>query len=570
MYLEEAFQIYEKYKASVSHTAHMLRNSGYYAEFNIKLPPIQIPEIIKEQLANNVISEIYSNYIDTVLDIFLAELDTREWIFDYRTAGRGGGWLIVGVKGPIGYLLTQGIPKNITEAFNTYYTSQVAQLYTNAKNLESLGKEIEERKKALVDELSSITFWEEYINNRYTSVDELSYEIDATIEAAICGHSIDMHTLSHKMLRRASLALYNKRISDVLAFNKWEIPYVDFAKPVKRFTQEYFGRFMSKYPELDLVISNLKIVFSDRPSHYPPDIAGELVSIDKIAYYLPPETLHRNWHGIVHEITHVVQRTLGGREVEIPRAPNVKRAGYFEGGDGYYSDMGEIHAHAVSEMYKDFVKIAQGDPLIENEFDDIKRQNYNMFKSRFDRYGDNGPNIFWSGKDAQNARFDAMLDITDFNGKRVLDVGCGFGDFIQHLETRGIKPHTYVGIDIVPEIVEVAERQNPNYHFEARDILVNPFDKGAFDIIIASGIFALPHRNYNDYVITMLSTLNNIANDFVIVNFLKKNDVEKDQGLKYHEPDTVLQMVQHRVSGSAQLKDDYLYNDFIIFINEQV
>lgn len=62
---------------------------------------------------------------------------------------------------------------------------------------------------------------------------------------------------------------------------------------------------------------------------------------------------------------------------------------------------------------------------------------------------------------------------------RVLDVGCGIGDFLNH------RPGT-VGVDINPATVEWCRRHGLDAHLMAPDVL--PFQDGSFDSVILDNV----------------------------------------------------------------------------------
>ena len=74
----------------------------------------------------------------------------------------------------------------------------------------------------------------------------------------------------------------------------------------------------------------------------------------------------------------------------------------------------------------------------------------------------------------------------DLNGLRVLDAGCGTGTLSYALAQRGA---TVVGIDLSPQLVEVADRQRPvdlpaeRLSFQSGDMLSPAL--GSFDYIVA-------------------------------------------------------------------------------------
>lgn len=79
--------------------------------------------------------------------------------------------------------------------------------------------------------------------------------------------------------------------------------------------------------------------------------------------------------------------------------------------------------------------------------------------------------------------------LPDFNGKRVLDLGCGFGWHCHHAVEHGAVHAT--GIDISEKMLEEARRRNPSPRIEYRCMAVEDFDyqTESYDVVISSLAF---------------------------------------------------------------------------------
>ena len=107
------------------------------------------------------------------------------------------------------------------------------------------------------------------------------------------------------------------------------------------------------------------------------------------------------------------------------------------------------------------------------------------YSERFEKYGVDPRSLSWGSKGAAHQRFRQMWAEIDFNGKSVLDVGCGFGEMARFLRKR-YKDVDYTGVDLLEEFVDQAKAAHPYYKFEARDYFEDPLDE-KFDVIMASG-----------------------------------------------------------------------------------
>lgn len=79
--------------------------------------------------------------------------------------------------------------------------------------------------------------------------------------------------------------------------------------------------------------------------------------------------------------------------------------------------------------------------------------------------------------------------LPDFTGKRVLDLGCGFGWHCRYAVEHGAV--SAVGIDLSQKMIAEAEKRNALPQIEYRALAVEDYDfpAGAFDVVISSLAF---------------------------------------------------------------------------------
>ena len=82
---------------------------------------------------------------------------------------------------------------------------------------------------------------------------------------------------------------------------------------------------------------------------------------------------------------------------------------------------------------------------------------------------------------------ETMLSPQDFNGRLVLDAGCGMGRYSAVARSFGAE---VVAADMSDSLIRVAERakNDPNLHPVECDLLKPPFKKGAFDLAYSQGV----------------------------------------------------------------------------------
>ncbi|MBI5032977.1 MAG: class I SAM-dependent methyltransferase [Chloroflexi bacterium] len=85
--------------------------------------------------------------------------------------------------------------------------------------------------------------------------------------------------------------------------------------------------------------------------------------------------------------------------------------------------------------------------------------------------------------------------------KSVLDVGCAAGGFSRIM--RAFNPTLrYVGVDIIPEFIELARTDYPDSDFHVSDGITFPFSPGSFDLVHCSGLLHL-NSHYQEMVRAM-------------------------------------------------------------------
>lgn len=92
---------------------------------------------------------------------------------------------------------------------------------------------------------------------------------------------------------------------------------------------------------------------------------------------------------------------------------------------------------------------------------------------------DNGLN----GSTEQPAVRSRMLDLA---GRDILDLGCGFGDFLRYAATRGAR--TMIGVDQSRRMIEEAQGRSSEYGIDFRCEDITAFRAGpdSFDIVVSS------------------------------------------------------------------------------------
>ena len=164
---------------------------------------------------------------------------------------------------------------------------------------------------------------------------------------------------------------------------------------------------------------------------------------------------------------------------------------------------------------------------------------------------------------SQEKRFAAALGLGNFHGKRLLDVGCGFGDLLAWLNAKGVEPH-YTGVDIMRPMIERCRTRfkDTGARFLIGDALSFAADE-PYDYVVASGIFGYNARDTRERVRPTLEHLFSLARIGMAVNFLSCRAPTRSPGRLYLQPSDVLQFALE-LTPAVKLDHTYLPNDFTV------
>jgi SAM-dependent methyltransferase len=79
----------------------------------------------------------------------------------------------------------------------------------------------------------------------------------------------------------------------------------------------------------------------------------------------------------------------------------------------------------------------------------------------------------------------------DFSGS-ILDLGCGYGVLLDHLNTLPYANNIdFWGIDVGAKMIESAKEMHPTARFELRDILTDPLPDQCVDYVVMNGVMTV-------------------------------------------------------------------------------
>lgn len=200
------------------------------------------------------------------------------------------------------------------------------------------------------------------------------------------------------------------------------------------------------------------------------------------------------------------------------------------------------------------------------KLDIIKTYYDNNMRKGLPEYGILG----WESEEAQRLRFDMLLSSVGLDGRKLLDVGCGTGNLLEHINSKGLNVD-YTGVDILEKMIAIAESKKLNGVFMHLDIFKNNiFGSASFDVVYTSGIFNLNLGNNREFLREALELFMDISRDAVVFNLLHVDSPDREDKYFYFHPDEVRDMLEpfaERLS-EARFIEAYLKNDFTVVLRK--
>ena len=202
---------------------------------------------------------------------------------------------------------------------------------------------------------------------------------------------------------------------------------------------------------------------------------------------------------------------------------------------------------------------------MEDKFVEDKQAILDVYHDSIAQYGHTIRGITWGSSESQLIRFKIISQMGGMLGKRVLDVGCGFGDLYGYLAGSGARPSSYLGIDINSVVIETAKNKYRDAEFTCGDILLGACDNFKFDYVVASGALGISTAHWEEHTFSMLKKMWDLSEVGIAANFLTKFS-KRRTGSNYVDPGWMLNTISIMLSRWTVLRQEYKENDFTIYV----
>jgi SAM-dependent methyltransferase len=193
-----------------------------------------------------------------------------------------------------------------------------------------------------------------------------------------------------------------------------------------------------------------------------------------------------------------------------------------------------------------------------------REQLLSFYNFHLKKFGDRPEALRWTPQ-GQLKRYHTLLDIApDLNDQKILDYGCGTGDFYQFLKRRGIRVH-YTGVDINENFINLAKSKYPECTFKTMNTDEDEVE-GFYDYVFICGVFNLRVPGVHDDLKNALVTLFKNCNKALALNALSSHTPVKDIELNYTSPEEMVKFAIENLSPAVTLLHNRIPNDFTLFV----
>ena len=171
--------------------------------------------------------------------------------------------------------------------------------------------------------------------------------------------------------------------------------------------------------------------------------------------------------------------------------------------------------------------------------------NNKFYSKAYKKYGVCAQGVHWSSQKTQYIRFNVLTSFIekDIENSSILDIGCGFAEYLNFLQIKELKAKEYLGIDCEEFMIKESKKRFSEYQFLQIDILKDILPKkdyllcsGALNILKKEEFFKAIEKCYKTsqkgFIFNFLTkeTFNNLQKQEVILfcqNIAKKVTISK-------------------------------------------
>lgn len=199
---------------------------------------------------------------------------------------------------------------------------------------------------------------------------------------------------------------------------------------------------------------------------------------------------------------------------------------------------------------------------INHELLSIMKSTVSRYSNRYKKLGRHVYTLGWGSEEQQHYRFAQALRATTFHKKKVLDIGCGFGDFLSSCLDAGYNLKHYTGWDVNPDLIAEAKQQHPEANFVVRNLIDQGKIEPVAEVAVMLGVLNLNFKDAYDNMAfskVMIEKAFSVVSETLVVDFLslyRTSNYPEEDFVFYHNPADMLAFALE-LTPNVKLLHDY-------------
>jgi SAM-dependent methyltransferase len=199
---------------------------------------------------------------------------------------------------------------------------------------------------------------------------------------------------------------------------------------------------------------------------------------------------------------------------------------------------------------------------VKNNLKHITNATVQRYSDRYKKMGKHIHTLGWGSVEQQYYRFNQVHKAISLNNKTVLDIGCGFADFLSSCQKLNLPIQHYTGWDVNSDFIAEAQLQYPESNFEVLSLAECTQPKVIAEVAVMLGVLNLHFKEMYDnleYSKLMIKKAFLSVSETLVVDFLSNRltpDYPKEDFVFYHDPAVMLDFALE-LTPNVKLIHDY-------------
>ncbi|MES2142229.1 MAG: class I SAM-dependent methyltransferase [Pseudomonadota bacterium] len=200
----------------------------------------------------------------------------------------------------------------------------------------------------------------------------------------------------------------------------------------------------------------------------------------------------------------------------------------------------------------------------------ITNQLANHYRKTFYEHGPTPKGVDWKDYETSLIRYNQMfkLFLNTHTKIEVLDLGCGYGAFLEFLKIKKIK-FNYFGIDVVAQMIDYAKKKYSEKEFKCIDIFDMPLNK-KFDYIVCNGILTqkldVRLNDMNFFLKKIIRRMFNLSTIGICFNVMSTHVNFFSPNLYYKSPSEMLFYCLSEITSKVRIDHSYGLYEYSVYL----